>query len=143
LAIPYFRPNTIYCGDCKEVMAKFPNECVDLIYADPPFFSNKSYEVLWEDGYEKRAFEDRWKGGIENYVLWMKEKLEHCYRVIKKTGSMYLHCDWHAVHHLRGYWCVIGHGFLKFVFTFDMYNLSARYKSKGKHLGSQRGVRYQ
>ena len=101
MTIPYFRPNTIYCGDCKEVMAKFPNECVDLIYADPPFFSNKSYEVLWEDGYEKRAFEDRWKGGIENYVLWMKEKLEHCYRVIKKTGSMYLHCDWHAVHHLR------------------------------------------
>lgn len=101
MTIPYFRPNTIYCGDCKEVMAKFPNECVDLIYADPPFFSNKSYEVIWKDGYEKRAFEDRWKGGIENYVLWMKEKLEHCYRVLKKTGSMYLHCDWHAVHHLR------------------------------------------
>jgi len=85
VTIPYFGPNTIYCGDCKEVMAKFPNECVDLIYADPPFFSNKSYEVLWKDGYEKRAFEDRWKGGIENYVLWMKEKLEHCYRVIKKN----------------------------------------------------------
>jgi len=101
MTAPYFRPNTIYCGDCKEVMTKFPNECVDLIYADPPFFSNRHYEVIWQDGYELRVFEDRWKGGIENYILWMKDRLEHCCRVLKKTGSMYLHCDWHASHHLR------------------------------------------
>jgi len=101
LTIPYFRPNTIYCGDCKEVMAKFPNECVDLIYADPPFFSNRYHEVIWDDGYELRSFEDRWKGGIENYILWMKERLEHCYRVLKKTGSLYLHCDPHASHYLK------------------------------------------
>jgi DNA modification methylase len=36
----YFRPNTIYCGDCKDVLSQFPNQSVDLIYADPPFFSN-------------------------------------------------------------------------------------------------------
>jgi len=101
MTIPYFRPNTIYCGDCKEVMAKFPSESVDLIYADPPFFSNRHYEVIWKDGAEIRSFGDRWKGGIENYVLWMKERLEHCYRVLKKTGSMYLHCDSHASHHLK------------------------------------------
>jgi DNA modification methylase len=101
MTIPYFRPNTIYCGDCKEVLAKFTNECVDFIYADPPFFSNRHYEVIWKDGYELRAFEDRWKGGIENYVLWMKERLEHCSRVLKKTGSIYLHCDWHAAHYLK------------------------------------------
>ncbi len=101
MTIPYFRPNTIYCGDCKEVLAKFHNESVDLVYADPPFFSNRHYEVIWQDGYELRAFEDRWKGGIENYVLWMKDRLEHCYRVLKKTGSLYLHCDSHASHYLK------------------------------------------
>jgi hypothetical protein len=49
-----------------------------MIYADPPFFSNKSYEVLWGDGYELRAFEDRWKGGINNYLAWMEPKLKEC-----------------------------------------------------------------
>jgi DNA modification methylase len=69
LTIPYFRPNTICCGDCKGVLSKFPNECVDLIYTDPPFFSNRHYEVIWKDGAEIRSFGDRWKGGIENYDL--------------------------------------------------------------------------
>jgi DNA modification methylase len=67
----------------------------------PPFFSNQQYEVIWGDGYELRAFEDRWKGGVENFVLWMKVRLEPCYRVLKKTGAMYLHCDWHANHYLK------------------------------------------
>lgn len=101
MTTPYFKPNTIYCGDCKEVLRQFPNESVDLIYADPPFFSNRHYEVIWGDGYELRAFEDRWKGGINNYVEWMLERLNECYRVLKKTGSMYLHCDWHASHYLK------------------------------------------
>jgi len=99
--ITYFRPNTIYCGDCAEVLQRFPDGCVDLIYADPPFFSNEAYEVLWGNGYELRAFEDRWKGGIQNYIAWMEPKLRECHRVLKKTGSMYLHCDWHAGHYLK------------------------------------------
>jgi len=101
MSISYFNTNTIYCGDCKDVLAKFPNECVDLLYADPPFFSNQQYEIIWRDGYELRAFEDRWKGGILNYVEWMKERLEQCYRVLKLDGAMYLHCDWHASHYLK------------------------------------------
>lgn len=47
------------------------------------------------------AFEDRWKGGIENYIAWMEDKIRECRRVLKNTGSMYLHCDWHANAHLR------------------------------------------
>jgi len=70
-----FQPNTIYCGDCKDVLRHFPEKSVDLIYADPPFFSNRRYEVIWGDGYELRAFEDRWKGGISNYVAWMMERV--------------------------------------------------------------------
>ena len=96
--------NSIYCGDCQRVLGntiEFPNESVDLIYADPPFFSNKQYEVLWGDGYELRAFEDRWKGGIENYISWMEPKLREIHRVLKRTGSFYLHCDGHASHYLK------------------------------------------
>ena len=55
------KTNVIYCGDCKNVMVNhIQDESVDLIYIDPPFFSNKQYEVIWGDGYELRAFEDRW-----------------------------------------------------------------------------------
>ncbi len=94
--------NAIYCGDCKEILHQYiPDATVDLIYADPPFFSNAQYEVLWGDGYELRAFADRWKGGIQNYVSWMEDKLRECHRVLKLNGSMYLHCDWHAAHYLK------------------------------------------
>lgn len=101
MVTPYFNTNTIYCGDCKEVLVKFPDECIDLIYLDPPFFSNKHYEVIWGDGYELRAFEDRWKGGINHYITWMEERVLQCHRVLKRTGSIYLHCDYHASHYLK------------------------------------------
>jgi len=93
--------NAIYCGDCAQTLAYFPECSVDLIYVDPPFFSNKQYEIIWGNGYELKAFEDRWKGGIKNYIAWMEPKIRECYKVLKSTGSMYLHCDWHANAHLR------------------------------------------
>lgn len=96
-----FQPNSIYCGDCQEVLRGFPEKSVDLIYADPPFFSNRRFEVLWGDGYEMRAFEDRWKGGIQNYVAWMTPKIRECQRILKDTGSMYLHLDTHASDYMR------------------------------------------
>jgi len=91
----------IYCGKNLEVLADFPEDCVDLIYADPPFFSNKNYEIIWGNGAELEAFGNRWKGGINVYIEWMKESIYQCWRVLKRTGSMYLHCDWHTGHRLR------------------------------------------
>ena len=44
------KTNVIYCGDCKDVLAQFPERSVDLIYVDPPFFSNRQYEVFGERG---------------------------------------------------------------------------------------------
>ena len=94
--------NTLYYGDNLGILREFiPDESVDLIYLDPPFFSNKHYEVIWNDGAEIRAFEDRWKGGVYHYVEWMTERLEQCYRILKETGTIYLHCDWHASHYLK------------------------------------------
>lgn len=132
----YFRPNTIYCGDCKNVLSRFPEECVDLIYLDPPFFSNQYYEVIWGDGYEKRAFEDRWKGGIEHYVLWMKERLEQCYRVLKSSATLFLHCDWRAIHYLKVeldklFGC---HNFLnEIIWQFEQGGKSAKYFGRKHH----------
>jgi DNA modification methylase len=93
--------NAIYCGDCLDVLKRFPDKFVNLIYLDPPFFSNRHYEIIWKDGAEIRAFGDRWKGGIMHYVNWMEDRIRQCHRVLKDTGSIYLHCDWHAVHYLK------------------------------------------
>ena len=49
----------IYCGDNLEQLGKLPDACVDLIYIDPPFNSNRNYEVFWGETKEKRAFADR------------------------------------------------------------------------------------
>jgi hypothetical protein len=49
----------IYCGDNLDQLKRFPDACVDLIYIDPPFNSNRNYEVFWGETKEKRAFEDR------------------------------------------------------------------------------------
>lgn len=93
--------NAIYEGDNLEIMSKFDSKSIDLIYADPPFFTNKQFEIIWHDGAEKRAFEDRWKGGIEHYISWMEPRLEACHRLLKDSGSFFLHCDYHASAHLR------------------------------------------
>jgi len=93
--------NRLYCDDNLEVLATMEKESVDLIYIDPPFFSNRHYEIIWGDEAEIRSFEDRWEGGITVYVNWMKERVMELHRVLKPTGSMYLHCDWHAGHYLK------------------------------------------
>ncbi|MDX6697698.1 MAG: hypothetical protein QOE65_1095 [Solirubrobacteraceae bacterium] len=91
----------LYCDDNLARLREFPDECVDLVYLDPPFFSNRNYEVIWGDEAEMRSFEDRWEGGIQHYVNWMKERLIELHRVLRPSGSLYLHCDWHASHHLK------------------------------------------
>jgi DNA modification methylase len=99
--VSFLETGVIYCDENVRRLAQFPAECVDLIYLDPPFFSNKHYEVIWGDEAEVRSFEDRWEGGIEVYIAWMRERLMELYRVLKPTGSIFLHCDWHAAHRLR------------------------------------------
>ena len=53
----------IYCGDNLEQLQKLPAACVDLIYIDPPFNSNRNYEVFWGETKEKRSFEDQHENG--------------------------------------------------------------------------------
>lgn len=78
----------------------FPDESVDLVYLDPPFFSNRTYEVIWGDEAEVRSFEDRWDGGMQHYISWMRDRVRELHRVLKPTGTIYLHCDPHASRYL-------------------------------------------
>ena len=98
-----FEKNLLICGDNLRALDDLIKEGlkVDLIYLDPPIFSNKHYEVIWGDEAEVRSFKDRWEGGINVYIEWMKERILKMYDVLKDTGSFYLHCDWHASHYLK------------------------------------------
>jgi DNA modification methylase len=59
----------IYCGDNLEQLQKLPENCVDLIYIDPPFNSNRNYEVFWGETKEKRSFDDRHASTLyQNYA---------------------------------------------------------------------------
>lgn len=98
---PQIETGILYCDDNRTRLAQLSPESVDLIYLDPPFFSNRQYEVIWGDEAEVRSFEDRWEGGIHVYINWMRERVREMHRLLKPTGSFYLHCDWHAVHYLR------------------------------------------
>lgn len=93
--------NVLHCEDNLAKLPELPDESVDLIYLDPPFFSNRIYEVIFGDEAEIRSFEDRWAGGIHLYLDWMRVRLDHLFRVLKPTGSLYLHCDPSASHYLK------------------------------------------
>jgi DNA modification methylase len=99
--VTFLEADVLYCDDNFHRLPQFPSECIDLIYLDPPFFSNKTYEVIWGDEAEVRSFEDRWEGGIQVYLAWMRERMLELHRILKPQGSIYLHCDWHASHYLK------------------------------------------
>jgi site-specific DNA-methyltransferase (adenine-specific) len=133
--------NKLYFGDNLDILREYiSDESVDLIYLDPPFNSNATYNVLFQEknGTQSRAqitaFEDTWHWGLESeetyreivtqgskkladliqairsflgqndmmaYLVMIAIRLEEMRRVLKPTGSIYLHCDPTASHYLK------------------------------------------
>jgi adenine specific DNA methylase Mod len=98
-----FTVNKLILGDNLEILKTIPDECIDLVYLDPPFFSNRNYEVIWGDAGEIRSFEDRWSGKITQYIGWLKDRVEETHRILKPKGSIFLHCDWQADAYIRAH----------------------------------------
>ncbi|MFH1562838.1 MAG: DNA methyltransferase [Nitrospirota bacterium] len=98
---PELPANQLILGDNLGVLRTIPSESVDLIYIDPPFFSGRNYNVIWGDSNEVRSFYDIWEGGIDSYLIWLNARLWEIRSVLKKTGSIYVHCDWHASHYIK------------------------------------------
>ncbi|KKM99031.1 hypothetical protein LCGC14_1151920 [marine sediment metagenome] len=92
--------NQVLLGDNLKILKSLPDNYIDLIYIDPPFFTGKNYNII-KNGYKTKAYNDKWKGGIDHYISWIKSKIEQIYRVLKSTGTFYLHCDWHINAYLR------------------------------------------
>jgi DNA modification methylase len=119
----------VYCGDNFDQLAKLPGGCVDLIYIDPPFNSNRNYEVFWGETKEKRSFEDRHES-TKAYIDYMRPRCEQMHRVLKATGSFYFHCDWHASHYVKV--------MLDQIFGEDYFQNEIAWRRTGAHNDSKR-----
>lgn len=86
-------------GDCKIELKKIEQSSIDLIYLDPPFFTQKK-QILKNKDNKEYSFEDSWDN-IITYKNYIQERLEECRKVLKNTGSIFLHCDRSASHYLR------------------------------------------
>ena len=60
-------------ADFVAVLKELPSGSIDLIYIDPPFFSNREYKSCCNV-----AFSDKWAGGINHYIGWLYERVEVC-----------------------------------------------------------------
>ncbi len=141
------KTNLLYYGDNLNILSRYiPTEAVDLIYLDPPFNSQRDYNVIFKDETGRKsdaqmlAFEDTWHWGPDAervyeyltntarhegrvpdsvstilsalrqgigcnqmlaYFVEMSARLVELHRVLKPTGSLYLHCDPTASHYLK------------------------------------------
>lgn len=138
------RVNRLYYGDNLNVLKKYiKDESVDLVYLDPPFNSDRNYNILFKqkddrvaeaDNPQILAFTDTWTWGNDDaqllrqlqetatprvsdtltalykilgqsdmmsYIVMMAPRLVELRRVLKPTGSIYLHCDMSASHYLK------------------------------------------
>lgn len=92
--------NEIYIGNCIDTLKRVKKESVDLVYMDPPFFTQRKHSLSTRDESKKYEFDDSWDS-IEDYLNMIEDCLTECKRVLKSTGSLFLHCDKAASHNLR------------------------------------------
>ena len=137
----YSSTNKLYFGDNLDILRQHvADESVDLIYLDPPFNSNATYNVLFREKSGEQsaaqitAFDDTWHWGLESesayhdvvmdgpkaladllqamrsflgqndmmaYLTMMAQRMVELHRVLKPTGSIYLHCDPTSSHYLK------------------------------------------
>ncbi len=92
--------NTLYSGDCLDRLKTMDSCSIDLVYLDPPFFTQKVQKSKTRDNSQEYRFADTW-ANIEEYKAFLKLRIEQCRRVLKETGSIFVHCDSSASHHIR------------------------------------------
>lgn len=129
---PNFASGTVWTGDNLPVLRGMNDACIDLIYLDPPFNSNRNYEAPIGSKAAGASFKDAWTlddvdvhehgeladrnpaaysvieaarqahgKSMQSYLIFMAVRLLEMRRVLKATGSIYLHCDPTASHYLK------------------------------------------
>lgn len=92
--------NKVIHGDCIDKLEKIEPLSIDLIYLDPPFFTQKTQKLRTKDNFMEYSFKDTWDN-ITEYKKYIQERLRKGRKTLKDTGSIFLHCDRSATHYLR------------------------------------------
>lgn len=92
--------NKIYHGNCVQKLKEIEDGKVDLIYFDPPFFTQRKHVLKNKDNSKTYEFDDKYNS-IEEYLDLIEKVLLESKRVLKNTGSVFLHCDKTASHNIR------------------------------------------
>jgi site-specific DNA-methyltransferase (adenine-specific) len=87
-------------GDCLEVARGLASDSVDLVYVDPPFFTQKTHSLVTRDRTTTFQFSDEWNSRTE-YIEFLGARLKELRRLLKASGSLFFHCDTNASHHIR------------------------------------------
>lgn len=91
---------SVICGNNLEVLPTLENESVQMVYLDPPFFTNKHHSLSTRDNSTEYSFSDNWNSR-EEYLNFMRQVLIDCRKKLTSTGTVFLHCDKSASHYLR------------------------------------------
>lgn len=92
--------DTVLLGDCLDHLKKIPENSVDLIYLDPPFFTGKVFTGISKNALKTYSFDDIWENSTE-YAKFLFDRLIHCKFLLKDTGSIFVHCDRNSTHIIR------------------------------------------
>lgn len=92
--------NQVYCGDCLDIMSTMKPQSIDLIYLDPPFFTNKKHKLLEKNSNRELSFDDLWQSNIA-YGEFLLKRIQLMKTLLKDTGSLFVHCDKTAEHIIR------------------------------------------
>ncbi len=87
----------VLLGDCLELLKKFNDNSVNLIYLDPPFFTNTIQKLKTRDGSKEFSYKDIWKSN-EEYAEFLYYRFVELKRVLKDTGNIFVHCDRNSTH---------------------------------------------
>lgn len=94
------RDATTYIGDCLDILGNIKHESIDLIYIDPPFFTQKIHRLSTRDGVSNFSFNDIWNND-NAYADFIHQRLVKAWKVLKPSGSLFFHCDRSAAHIIR------------------------------------------
>jgi site-specific DNA-methyltransferase (adenine-specific) len=92
--------NKIIHGNSVEKLKEIEEDKIDLIYFDPPFFTQRKHSLSNKDNSKTYEFSDKYES-IDDYLSLVESVLIESKRVLKNTGSVFLHCDKTASHNIR------------------------------------------
>jgi len=90
----------LFQGDCLEVMRTLEANSINLVYLDPPFFTQKTHRLFTRDRQREFSFEDVWSSHTE-YAHFLFDRLREIERILHPTGAVFFHCDRNASHIVR------------------------------------------